>query len=164
MFHTAAETWVARAAQTFLMNTMCGFSPFQRLTDVFRRYDTDQDGWIQVSYEQYLSMVFSIVWHQEPGTAHWHYTDWSCQIILYWLRLLMYYNGYNFTVFNFVCQSSPSEPRVGFLFVLLYHTTISAYTSTESTGSRFNWCNVNLNLLPHILHEEKWVFRNAKLK
>uniref|UniRef100_A0A452E9T3 Programmed cell death protein 6 n=1 Tax=Capra hircus TaxID=9925 RepID=A0A452E9T3_CAPHI len=25
------------------------------------RYDTDQDGWIQVSYEQYLSMVFSIV-------------------------------------------------------------------------------------------------------
>ncbi|XP_065689032.1 programmed cell death protein 6 [Patagioenas fasciata] len=33
----------------------------QRLTDVFRRYDTDQDGWIQVSYEQYLSMVFSIV-------------------------------------------------------------------------------------------------------
>ncbi|XP_025937343.1 programmed cell death protein 6 isoform X4 [Apteryx rowi] len=33
----------------------------QRLTDVFRRYDTDQDGWIQVSYEQYLSMVFSTV-------------------------------------------------------------------------------------------------------
>uniref|UniRef100_A0A2K5I0Z9 Programmed cell death protein 6 n=2 Tax=Colobus angolensis palliatus TaxID=336983 RepID=A0A2K5I0Z9_COLAP len=33
----------------------------QRLTDVFRRYDTDLDGWIQVSYEQYLSMVFSIV-------------------------------------------------------------------------------------------------------
>ncbi|KAL4616850.1 Programmed cell death protein 6 [Arapaima gigas] len=33
----------------------------QRLTDVFRRYDTDQDGWIQVSYEQYLSMVFSVV-------------------------------------------------------------------------------------------------------
>ncbi|EPY77720.1 programmed cell death protein 6-like protein [Camelus ferus] len=32
-----------------------------RLTDIFRRYDTDQDGWIQVSYEQYLSMVFSIV-------------------------------------------------------------------------------------------------------
>lgn len=33
----------------------------QRLTDIFRRYDMDQDGWIQVSYEQYLSMVFSIV-------------------------------------------------------------------------------------------------------
>uniref|UniRef100_A0A3Q1GHM2 Programmed cell death 6 n=1 Tax=Acanthochromis polyacanthus TaxID=80966 RepID=A0A3Q1GHM2_9TELE len=33
----------------------------RRLTDVFRRYDTDQDGWIQVSYEQYLSMVFNIV-------------------------------------------------------------------------------------------------------
>lgn len=33
----------------------------QRLTDIFRRYDTDQDGWIQVSYEQYLSMVFNIV-------------------------------------------------------------------------------------------------------
>lgn len=37
------------------------FPPLQRLTDVFRRYDTDQDGWIQVSYEQYLSMVFNIV-------------------------------------------------------------------------------------------------------
>ncbi|XP_078543914.1 programmed cell death protein 6 isoform X2 [Lissotriton helveticus] len=33
----------------------------QRLTDAFRRYDTDQDGWIQLSYEQYLSMVFSVV-------------------------------------------------------------------------------------------------------
>ncbi|KAM9308716.1 programmed cell death protein 6 [Gastrophryne carolinensis] len=33
----------------------------QRLTDVFRRYDTDQDGWINVSYEQYLSMVFNVV-------------------------------------------------------------------------------------------------------
>ncbi|XP_041101137.1 programmed cell death protein 6-like isoform X1 [Polyodon spathula] len=33
----------------------------QRFTDVFRRYDTDQDGWIQVSYEQYLSMVFSVL-------------------------------------------------------------------------------------------------------
>uniref|UniRef100_UPI00398E34FE programmed cell death protein 6 n=1 Tax=Pristiophorus japonicus TaxID=55135 RepID=UPI00398E34FE len=33
----------------------------QRLTDVFRRYDTDQDGWIQVSYEQYLTMVFNVV-------------------------------------------------------------------------------------------------------
>uniref|UniRef100_A0A3B3S2C4 Programmed cell death protein 6 n=2 Tax=Paramormyrops kingsleyae TaxID=1676925 RepID=A0A3B3S2C4_9TELE len=32
----------------------------QRLTDVFRRYDTDQDGWILISYEQYLSMIFSI--------------------------------------------------------------------------------------------------------
>lgn len=43
-----------------LVNSQClCFS--QRLTDIFRRYDTDQDGWIQVSYEQYLSMVFSIV-------------------------------------------------------------------------------------------------------
>lgn len=33
----------------------------QRLTDAFRRHDTDQDGWIQVSYEQYLSMVFSVL-------------------------------------------------------------------------------------------------------
>ncbi|XP_053570373.1 programmed cell death protein 6 isoform X2 [Bombina bombina] len=33
----------------------------QRLTDVFRRYDTDQDGWVQLSYEQYLSMVFAVV-------------------------------------------------------------------------------------------------------
>ncbi|GCC24865.1 programmed cell death protein 6 [Chiloscyllium punctatum] len=33
----------------------------QRLTDVFRRYDTDQDGWIQISYEQYLNMVFTVL-------------------------------------------------------------------------------------------------------
>uniref|UniRef100_A0A8C5LYV1 EF-hand domain-containing protein n=1 Tax=Leptobrachium leishanense TaxID=445787 RepID=A0A8C5LYV1_9ANUR len=33
----------------------------QKLTDAFRRHDTDQDGWIQVSYEQYLSMVFSVL-------------------------------------------------------------------------------------------------------
>ncbi|XP_075682943.1 programmed cell death protein 6 isoform X1 [Rhinoderma darwinii] len=33
----------------------------QKLTDVFRRHDTDQDGWIQVSYEQYLSMVFGVI-------------------------------------------------------------------------------------------------------
>ncbi|KAJ8268043.1 hypothetical protein COCON_G00132150 [Conger conger] len=32
----------------------------QRLTDMFRRYDTDQDGVIQVSYEQYLCMMFSV--------------------------------------------------------------------------------------------------------
>lgn len=43
-----------------VMNDYCSSCP-QRLTDVFRRYDTDQDGWIQVSYEQYLSMVFNIV-------------------------------------------------------------------------------------------------------
>ncbi|XP_048448635.1 programmed cell death protein 6-like [Rhincodon typus] len=33
----------------------------QRLTDLFRRYDTDQDGWIQISYEQYLNMVFTVL-------------------------------------------------------------------------------------------------------
>ncbi|KAM3929815.1 programmed cell death protein 6 isoform 1-T1 [Leptodactylus fuscus] len=33
----------------------------QKLTDVFRRQDTDQDGWIQVSYEQYLCMVFNVI-------------------------------------------------------------------------------------------------------
>ncbi|XP_043920526.1 programmed cell death protein 6 isoform X1 [Protopterus annectens] len=33
----------------------------QRLTDSFRRLDTDQDGWIHVSYEQYLTMAFSAV-------------------------------------------------------------------------------------------------------
>ncbi|XP_078271783.1 programmed cell death protein 6 isoform X2 [Rhinoraja longicauda] len=33
----------------------------QRLTDVFRRFDTDQDGWIQVSYEQYLTMILSVI-------------------------------------------------------------------------------------------------------
>ncbi|XP_036375096.1 programmed cell death protein 6-like isoform X1 [Megalops cyprinoides] len=33
----------------------------QRLTDVFRRYDTDQDGWIQISYEQYLCMIFNVM-------------------------------------------------------------------------------------------------------
>ncbi|KTF96649.1 hypothetical protein cypCar_00012410 [Cyprinus carpio] len=43
-----------------LKQALTGFGEF-RLTDVFRRYDTDQDGWIQVSYEQYLSMVFNVV-------------------------------------------------------------------------------------------------------
>ncbi|XP_053752127.1 LOW QUALITY PROTEIN: programmed cell death protein 6-like [Panthera pardus] len=33
----------------------------QGLTDIFRCCDMDQDGWIQVSYEQYPSMVFSTV-------------------------------------------------------------------------------------------------------
>ena len=33
----------------------------QGLTDIFRCYAMDQDGWIQVSYEQYPSMVFSTV-------------------------------------------------------------------------------------------------------
>lgn len=32
----------------------------QTLTQQFRTRDTDQDGWIQISYEDYLSMVFSI--------------------------------------------------------------------------------------------------------
>lgn len=44
------------------------FFPAQKLTDVFRRHDTDQDGWIQVSYEQYLSMVFGVIWCQKE---HW---------------------------------------------------------------------------------------------
>uniref|UniRef100_T1JL57 EF-hand domain-containing protein n=1 Tax=Strigamia maritima TaxID=126957 RepID=T1JL57_STRMM len=30
------------------------------LTQSFRQSDTDQDGWINISYEQFLSMVFSI--------------------------------------------------------------------------------------------------------
>ncbi|KAM4029522.1 programmed cell death protein 6 [Anomaloglossus baeobatrachus] len=33
----------------------------QKFTDVFRRQDTDQDGWINVSYEQYLHMVFGVI-------------------------------------------------------------------------------------------------------
>ncbi|NXC16923.1 PDCD6 protein, partial [Corythaeola cristata] len=53
------NTWQSELSRFTKMYVF--FPPFQRLTDVFRRYDTDQDGWIQVSYEQYLSMVFSIV-------------------------------------------------------------------------------------------------------
>uniref|UniRef100_A0A8C9RMU3 Programmed cell death 6 n=1 Tax=Scleropages formosus TaxID=113540 RepID=A0A8C9RMU3_SCLFO len=33
----------------------------QRLTELFRRYDTDQDGWLHLSYEQYLSMLLNVV-------------------------------------------------------------------------------------------------------
>ncbi|KAL4657116.1 programmed cell death protein 6-like [Arapaima gigas] len=33
----------------------------QRLTDLFQRNDMDHDGWIQLSYEQYLSMVLNLV-------------------------------------------------------------------------------------------------------
>ncbi|XP_004412072.1 PREDICTED: programmed cell death protein 6-like isoform X2 [Odobenus rosmarus divergens] len=51
------EGWGQIAFDDFIQ----GCIVLQRLTDIFRRYDTDQDGWIQVSYEQYLSMVFSIV-------------------------------------------------------------------------------------------------------
>ncbi|RUS83098.1 hypothetical protein EGW08_009130 [Elysia chlorotica] len=32
----------------------------QTLTNSFRAYDTDQDGWIQISYEQFLTLVFSL--------------------------------------------------------------------------------------------------------
>nr|XP_002129620.1 programmed cell death protein 6-like [Ciona intestinalis] len=32
----------------------------QTLTSSFRRYDTNQNGWINVSYEQFLTMVFSV--------------------------------------------------------------------------------------------------------
>lgn len=57
----------AAAAASFIHQLKLNLFPsalslfHQRLTDIFRRYDTDQDGWIQVSYEQYLSMVFNIV-------------------------------------------------------------------------------------------------------
>lgn len=33
---------------------------FQTLTAAFRQYDTDQDGFITIHYEQFLSMVFSL--------------------------------------------------------------------------------------------------------
>ena len=42
-------------------NFIQGCIILQRLTDIFRHYSTDQDSWIQVSYEQYLSMIFSII-------------------------------------------------------------------------------------------------------
>ncbi|XP_055891372.1 programmed cell death protein 6-like isoform X1 [Biomphalaria glabrata] len=32
----------------------------QTLTSSFRAFDTDQDGWIQISYEQFLTLVFSL--------------------------------------------------------------------------------------------------------
>ncbi|KAK7115325.1 programmed cell death protein 6-like isoform X2 [Littorina saxatilis] len=32
----------------------------QTLTSSFRSHDTDQDGWIQISYEQFLTLVFSL--------------------------------------------------------------------------------------------------------
>lgn len=50
---------IRQSLESYLFSYLFIFS--QRLTDIFRRYDTDQDGWIQVSYEQYLSMVFNIV-------------------------------------------------------------------------------------------------------
>lgn len=33
---------------------------FQTLTSSFRQYDTDQDGYITIHYEQFLGMVFSL--------------------------------------------------------------------------------------------------------
>ena len=32
----------------------------QTLTSAFRTHDQDQDGWIQISYEQFLTLVFSL--------------------------------------------------------------------------------------------------------
>lgn len=32
----------------------------QQMTIAFRQYDTDQDGVIQIHYEQFLSMIFSV--------------------------------------------------------------------------------------------------------
>lgn len=32
----------------------------QTLTSAFRFYDTDQDGWIQIGYEQFLMLVFNL--------------------------------------------------------------------------------------------------------
>ena len=32
----------------------------QSLTSAFRMYDTDQDGWIQIGYEQFLTLVFNL--------------------------------------------------------------------------------------------------------
>ena len=50
----------------------CGFSTYdvhqpslphyimQTLTSSFRAHDTNQNGWIQISYEQFLTLVFSL--------------------------------------------------------------------------------------------------------
>ncbi|OTF79505.1 hypothetical protein BLA29_008375 [Euroglyphus maynei] len=32
----------------------------QSLTNAFRQYDNDMDGWIKISYEQFLTMVLNI--------------------------------------------------------------------------------------------------------
>ncbi|XP_053208872.1 programmed cell death protein 6-like [Panonychus citri] len=32
----------------------------QSLTSAFRQHDTDQDGWIQIDYERFLTMVFDV--------------------------------------------------------------------------------------------------------
>jgi len=32
----------------------------QTLTDSFRRYDTNQNGWIQIQYEQFIAMVVAM--------------------------------------------------------------------------------------------------------
>jgi len=32
----------------------------QTLTSSFRQYDTDQDGWITIAYEQFLTLVFNV--------------------------------------------------------------------------------------------------------
>ncbi len=39
------------------MELLCDF---QTLTASFRSYDTDQDGVIQIGYEQFLTLVFSL--------------------------------------------------------------------------------------------------------
>lgn len=36
------------------------FLPLQTLTNSFKQFDTNRNGWIQLSYEQFLTLVFSL--------------------------------------------------------------------------------------------------------
>ncbi|XP_045193614.1 programmed cell death protein 6-like isoform X1 [Mercenaria mercenaria] len=44
------------AFDDFIQCAVC----MQTLTSAFRQHDTDQDGWVTITYEQFLSLVFSL--------------------------------------------------------------------------------------------------------
>jgi len=53
--------WLKACVPFFLLkNVILIFDFFQSLTSAFRMYDTDQDGWIQIGYEQFLTLVFNL--------------------------------------------------------------------------------------------------------
>lgn len=49
-----------QASNTAIFNLLDLFLFSQTLTNSFKAYDTNRNGWIQISYEQFLTLVFSL--------------------------------------------------------------------------------------------------------
>lgn len=51
---------ILQASNTAIFNLLDLFLFSQTLTNSFKAYDTNRNGWIQISYEQFLTLVFSL--------------------------------------------------------------------------------------------------------